>query len=71
MGIAGKPYTFTEKCATCVLMRPRIYKPKYADDGKDTERQARGAKPPTPEKKLRDKSRTRTIFGRKKSISQR
>lgn len=45
----------------------RIYKPKYADDGDKTERQARGAKQSTPEKKGRDKSRT--IFGRKKSIS--
>lgn len=44
----------------------RIYKPKYADGG-----DGRKEKPPTPEKKPRDKSRTRTIFGRKKSVSQR
>lgn len=44
----------------------RIYKPKYADDSND--RQARPAKQSTPERKTRDKSRTRTIFGRKKSI---
>ena len=53
----------------------RIYKPKYADDtadkGSNNERASRGtAKDTTPEKKPRDKSRTRTIFGRKKSISQ-
>lgn len=48
----------------------RIYKPKYADDSGDS-RKGRKEKPPTPEKKPRDKSRTRTIFGRKKSVSQR
>lgn len=48
----------------------RIYKPKYADDGGDC-RKGRKEKPTTPEKKPRDKSRTRTIFGRKKSVSQR
>lgn len=52
------------------VSRQRIYKPKYADDGGD--RKGRGAaKQTTPEKKPRDKSRTRTIFGRKKSVSQR
>ena len=50
-------------------MTNRIYKPKYADDGDKNERQERGAKQTTPEKKLRDKSKTRTIFGRKKSVS--
>ena len=53
----------------------RIYKPKYADDAAEkpsgNERQGRArAKDATPEKKPRDKSRTRTIFGRKKSVSQ-
>ncbi len=54
-------------------MAGRIYKPKYADDTTNSnERQARGGKnQTTPEKKPRDKSRTRTIFGRKKSVSQR
>lgn len=52
----------------------RIYKAKYADPsaGKtsDNDRLARGTtKDLTPEKR-RDKSRTRTIFGRKKSVSQ-
>ena len=50
----------------------RIYKPKYADDtaGKaSSDRRGRGgAKDTTPEKKPRDKSRSR-IFGRKKSVS--
>ena len=44
----------------------RIYKPKYSDEAE--ERSGRGAKGSTPEKKPRDKSRTRTIFGRKKSV---
>lgn len=45
----------------------RIYKPKYADDSHD--RPARSATPLAVEKKTpRDKSRTRTIFGRKKSV---
>ena len=43
----------------------RIYKPKYADSN-DDDRSGRAAKP-TPEKKPRDKSRTRTLFSRKKS----
>ena len=51
----------------------RIYKPKYADDAAEknsSDRRGRGgAKDTTPEKKGRDKSRTRTIFGRKKSVS--
>lgn len=59
------------------MLRNRIYKPKYADDGdKSNERLGRAAtaKQTTttpPEKKPRDKSRTRTmaIFGRKKSVS--
>ena len=59
--------TLLEKGAR--LIGSRIYKPKYADGSND--RQGRGVKPTTPEKKPRDKSRTRTIFGRKKSVSQR
>lgn len=52
----------------------RIHKAKYAEDkagkGSDNDRQSRGTtKDLTPEKR-RDKSRTRTIFGRKKSVSQ-
>ena len=57
----------------CLLSANRIYKPKYADEGADkvsNDRRGRDkGKDGTPEKKGRDKSRTRTIFGRKKSIS--
>jgi TPR repeat protein len=42
-----------------------IYKDKYNDD--NDARSSRSAKKETTEKKPRDKSRTRTIFGRKKS----
>lgn len=45
----------------------RIYKPKYADDADD--HLSRSANSGTAVKKPRDKARTRTIFGRKKSIS--
>jgi len=46
-----------------------IYKEKYMDDGSD-ERSGRSANKQdhsSVEKKARDKSRTRTMFGRKKS----
>ena len=60
-------------CFALYLSIARIYKPKYADDaaekGSIDRRGRAGAKDTTPEKKGRDKSRTRTIFGRKKSIS--
>ncbi|KAL2053818.1 hypothetical protein ABVK25_005747 [Lepraria finkii] len=68
---AAKYYRMAEAKGMSMVGNSWIYKPKYADESKDDERQGRGAKPPTPEKKPRDKSRTRTIFGRKKSISQR
>ncbi|KAK3178993.1 hypothetical protein OEA41_001132 [Lepraria neglecta] len=68
---AAKYYRMAEVKGMSMVGNSWIYKPKYADDSKDNERQGRGAKPPTPEKDPRDKSRTRTIFGRKKSISQR
>lgn len=45
----------------------RIHKPKYANDA--DERQSRSPKQDTSEKKPRDKSKTRTIFGRKKSFA--
>ena len=54
----------------------RIHKTKYAEDraGKgsssDNDRQARGTTQDLTPEKRRDKSRTRTIFGRKKSVSQ-
>lgn len=48
----------------------RIYKPKYAEEGTHGNDCSEGipAKQTTPEKPQRDKSRTRTLFGRKKSI---
>ncbi|KAL8830899.1 MAG: hypothetical protein Q9170_005530 [Blastenia crenularia] len=67
---AAKWYRMAEAKGMSMVGNSWIYKPKYADDGGD--RKARGApKQTTPEKKPRDKSRTRTIFGRKKSVSQR
>ena len=54
--------------ANCV--NDRIYKAKY--DDKDPDERGRGtAKAPlgSAEKKPREKSRTRTLFGRKKSVA--
>lgn len=50
------------------VCRCRIYKPKYADDS-DNRQERPSTKQTTAEKQPRDKSRTRTLFGRKKSIS--
>lgn len=67
---AAKWYRMAEAKGMSMVGNSWIYKPKYADDGSD--RKVRGvAKQTTPEKKPRDKSRTRTIFGRKKSVSHR
>ena len=49
------------------LIISRIYKPKYADVAESG--QSPSAISGATEKKSRDKSRTRTIFGRKKSVS--
>ncbi|KAL8996456.1 MAG: hypothetical protein Q9169_004050 [Polycauliona sp. 2 TL-2023] len=68
---AAKWYRMAEAKGMSMVGNSWIYKPKYADDGGDGCRKGRKEKPTTPEKKPRDKSRTRTIFGRKKSISQR
>lgn len=67
-------FFFFSSFSICVLrilsvLKPisRIYKPKYADD--DDVRPARSATQVSVETKApRDKSRTRTIFGRKKSV---
>ncbi|MCJ1451848.1 hypothetical protein MMC28_002188 [Mycoblastus sanguinarius] len=68
---AARYYRMAEAKGMSMVGNSWIYKPKYADDGSSNkERQGRGAKQTTPEKKPRDKSRTRTIFGRKKSVSQ-
>ncbi|KAL9102007.1 MAG: hypothetical protein Q9163_002807 [Psora crenata] len=71
---AAKYYRMAEAKGMSMVGNSWIYKPKYADDvvdkGSGTERQSRGAvKEITPEKKPRDKSRTRAIFGRKKSLT--
>ena len=48
----------------------RIYKAKYDEKDEDRGRAGRAAKAaPGGEKKPRDKSRTRTLFGRKKSFA--
>lgn len=65
---AAHYYRMAEAKGMSMVGNSWIYKPKYADDSDKNERQGRGAKT-TPEKKPRDKSRTRTIFGRKKSVS--
>lgn len=57
-----------------LLTRYRIYKDKYMDEGSTVSdsrsvRSGRSVKKDTSEKKARDKSRTRTIFGRKKSFA--
>lgn len=63
------PFTFDLKCHS---HDDRIYKDKYNDDNTSTSdsrsvRSGRSMKKDNSEKKARDKSRTRTIFGRKKS----
>jgi hypothetical protein len=47
-------------------MISRIYKDKYMDGDEDSGRQSRGRQSSTTEKKPRSKSRTRSIFGRKR-----
>lgn len=68
---AAHYYRMAEAKGMSMVGNSWIYKPKYAEDSDKQERQGRGAKQTTPEKKPRDKSRTRTmaIFGRKKSVS--
>ncbi|KAL9105192.1 MAG: hypothetical protein Q9187_008772 [Circinaria calcarea] len=65
---AAKYYRTAEAKGMSMVGNSWIYKPKYSDEPE--ERSSRGAtKAPTPEKKPRDKSRTRMIFGRKKSVA--
>lgn len=66
---AAHYYRMAEAKGMSMVGNSWIYKPKYADESDKNERQGRGVKQTTPEKKPRDKSRTRTIFGRKKSVS--
>lgn len=65
---AAKFYRAAEAKGVSMVGNSWIYKEKYMDDGSD-ERSGRSAKQDhsTAEKKARDKSRTRTMFGRKKS----
>ncbi|KAI4289485.1 MAG: hypothetical protein L6R35_001251 [Caloplaca aegaea] len=64
---AAKWYRMSEAKGMSMVGNSWIYKPKYADDGVNERKGREVAKQTTPEKKPRDKSRTRTIFGRKKS----
>ncbi|KAL8774740.1 MAG: hypothetical protein Q9209_000679 [Squamulea sp. 1 TL-2023] len=66
---AAKWYRMAEAKGMSMVGNSWIYKPKYSDDGAERKGR-RDVKQTTPEKKPRDKSRTRTIFGRKKSVSQ-
>ena len=47
----------------------RIHKSKYDEKDDGGERVGRSAKAQPAEKKPREKSRTRTLFGRKKSVA--
>ncbi|CAF9937517.1 hypothetical protein IMSHALPRED_000442 [Imshaugia aleurites] len=62
---AAHYYRMAEAKGMSMVGNSWIYKPKYAEYSDKNERQGQT----TPEKKARDKSRTRTIFGRKKSVS--
>ncbi|KAF1835402.1 hypothetical protein BDW02DRAFT_568002 [Decorospora gaudefroyi] len=66
---AAKFYRAAEAKGVSMVGNSWIYKDKYMDDGADARsvRSGRSAKKDTSEKKARDKSRTRTIFSRKKS----
>ncbi|RYN56789.1 hypothetical protein AA0114_g2704 [Alternaria tenuissima] len=66
---AAKFYRAAEAKGVSMVGNSWIYKEKYMDDGSD-ERSGRSANKQdhsSAEKKARDKSRTRTMFGRKKS----
>ncbi|KAL8802233.1 MAG: hypothetical protein Q9182_003953 [Xanthomendoza sp. 2 TL-2023] len=78
---AAKWYRMAEAKGMSMVGNSWIYKPKYADNGADDGKGRKDVKQQTTttttttaatttEKKPRDKSRTRTIFGRKKSVSQ-
>ncbi|KAF2118483.1 hypothetical protein BDV96DRAFT_488793 [Lophiotrema nucula] len=72
---AAKFYRAAEAKGVSMVGNSWIYKDKYMDDGSTVSdsrsvRSGRSAKKDTSEKKPRDKSRTRTIFHRKKSFAQ-
>ncbi|KAF2751040.1 hypothetical protein M011DRAFT_390730, partial [Sporormia fimetaria CBS 119925] len=69
---AAKMYRAAEAKGVSMVGNSWIYKDKYMDDGPTVSdarsvRSGRSLKKTNTEKKARDKSRTRTIFGRKKS----
>lgn len=65
---AARYYRMAEAKGVSMVGNSWIYKPKYADDS-DSRQERPSTIKITPEKQPRDKSRTRTLFGRKKSIS--
>ncbi|KAI4921560.1 hypothetical protein J4E85_008905 [Alternaria conjuncta] len=73
---AAKFYRAAEAKGVSMVGNSWIYKDKYMDDGSTTsdERSVRSGRSATKDhskdKKARDKSRTRTIFGRKKSAAE-
>ncbi|MCJ1430213.1 hypothetical protein MMC29_008130 [Sticta canariensis] len=67
---AAKYYRMAEAKGVSMVGNSWIYKPKYADDI-DNRQERPSTKQSMPGKQPRDKSRTRTLFGRKKSISTR
>lgn len=72
---AAKFYRSAEAKGVSMVGNSWIYKDKYMDDGSTVSdsrsvRSGRSVKKDTSEKKPRDKSRTRTIFSRKKSFAQ-
>lgn len=68
---AAKFYRLAEAKGMSMAGNSWIYKDKYMDDSSDARstRSGRSTKKDSSEKKPRDKSRTRTIFGRKKSTA--
>ena len=69
---AAKFYRAAEAKGVSMVGNSWIYKDKYMDDGSASDarsvRSGRSTTKDNSDKKARDKSRTRTIFGRKKSI---
>ncbi|KAL1970457.1 hypothetical protein VTN77DRAFT_4101 [Rasamsonia byssochlamydoides] len=65
---AAKFYRMAEAKGMNMVGNSWIYKDKYMSDDEDSGRQSRGrGRQSTPDKKARSKSRTRSLFGRKKS----
>lgn len=72
---AARLYKAAEAKGVSMVGNSWIHKEKYNEDSSTTSdsrsvRSGRSVKKDTSEKKPRDKSRTRTIFGRKKSVAQ-